>query len=894
MPRLKLRREFQGRRLRGTAIELANASKTGATQVAAADFLEITYPSTDALTALEAACSGHGRPLVLIGERGQGKSHLLGLLHHGFTDPPATRRWLTTWGDRLGVPRLAALALPDGMHVISESLHRQNYRFLWDLLFERHPHGAEVRGMWKGRGDRRTDVPGADLLLELFTHTPTALVLDEFQTWYDGLTNTRQHRAQVWAFNFVQILTEIAREHPDRLVLVVSVRNGGTDAFQQIQRVGPRLVDFKGPAAREDRQKLLLHRLFENRMQAADEQIEPLVHVHAAEYLRLTQAPPAEHGRLRREFVRCWPFAPHLMQLLEDQVLIATQAQETRDLIRILADLFKRRPDRPVITAADFRLDDEKSGIAALLDSVSNPHHANLREKAQRNLSAVRDAVRDADTVAPHLAEIVGALWLRSLAVGNSAGAEPAMLQVDVTRGMRIDDNAFQVELSTIEENSFNIHRAGPRLVFREEENPQARLIASARNDKLFDDGADRERLAGEIRYVLGGQEGASRTFRVVALPARWQEAPWEELDDREQPPAWDERLPLLVLPASPEQVGAALGPWLRDHLQARRNAVRFLLPRAGSGNLFHDRALLVLARAVVLADRWLPQAPEYRSLFGKYQRELRDVLDRRFDRFAILDTWNYQKPALCTFHVEAHRAEGARIPDEIDRHVRNNLFVPEEFEALVLAAAKSNESVGKLLRELQEPRPAGKPCIPWLGETELKERLVGLCARGRIAVNLRGLEHLQVTAGETEQDAWMRMRGKLGAGKHLDETHLLPPQPVPHAVGGPHPQPQPGAVVTVREDHTPPRGHEGGGATGSDLPGGIFGEDAELVTHAADATSALNLLGRIESWGIGAGTQVRDLALKVDRLTGAQLEALLRALPDGITYELRLDREKK
>ena len=86
MPRLKLRREFQGHRLRGTAIELANARNTGATQVAAADFLEITYPSTDALAALEGACSGHGRPLVLIGERGQGKSHLLGLLHHGFTD----------------------------------------------------------------------------------------------------------------------------------------------------------------------------------------------------------------------------------------------------------------------------------------------------------------------------------------------------------------------------------------------------------------------------------------------------------------------------------------------------------------------------------------------------------------------------------------------------------------------------------------------------------------------------------------------------------------------------------------------------------------------------------------------------------------------------------------
>ena len=79
---------------------------------------------------------------------------------------------------------------------------------------------------------------------------------------------------------------------------------------------------------------------------------------------------------------------------------------------------------------------------------------------------------------APHLQEIVGALWLRSIAVGNLAGAEPAALQVDVTRDKAVDDNAFQVELATIVENSFNIHQDGPRLVFREEENPQAKLMA--------------------------------------------------------------------------------------------------------------------------------------------------------------------------------------------------------------------------------------------------------------------------------------------------------------------------------------------------------------------------------------------------------------------------------
>ena len=243
MLNLSLREEFQGRRLKGTAIELANPRNTGATQIAAKAFLEITYPSADALKAIEAVGPKQARPLVLIGERGQGKSHLMAMLYHALTDNASMEAWLKSWADRLDNKKIANLALRDGMCVISESLHRQSYKFLWDLVFDKHPFGAEARGMWKGLGDKRTDIPSYDILLELFKHTPSALVLDEFQTWYDGLTNTRQYPWRNWAFNFIQILSEIAKGHPDLLVLIVSVRNGNTDAFQQIKRVEHILVD---------------------------------------------------------------------------------------------------------------------------------------------------------------------------------------------------------------------------------------------------------------------------------------------------------------------------------------------------------------------------------------------------------------------------------------------------------------------------------------------------------------------------------------------------------------------------------------------------------------------------------------------------------------------------
>ena len=904
---LTLREEFQGRRLKGTAIELANENNTGATQVSAAEFLGITYPTADVVSAMDAIGPGHGQPVVLIGERGQGKSHLLAALYHGFNSPEVTAEWLKAWGIRLGQPKLAEIKLRPKTLVVSESLLRQNYKFLWDLLFERHPHGAYIRGKWEAQGDTRTDIPGDKLLIELFKHTPTALVLDEFQTWYDGLTNTKQYPWKTWAFNFIQLLSEIAKEHPDLLVLVVSVRNGATEAYQQIHRVNPRQVDFKGPNARRDRLRLLLHRLFDNRMQVPEPQIAAVIAAHVSEHLRLADVAPAEHERVRKEFVEAWPFAPHLMMLLEDQVLVATQAQETRDLIRILADIFKsRNADSPIITAADFRLDDDKSGIAALLASVSNQHHANLREKAQRNLSAVLDAVKSPAQNVPHLTDIVGALWLRSLAIKN-AGAEPNELQVDVTRSKAVDDNAFQAELSTIVENSFNIHQEGARLVFREEENPQAKLIANARNDKLFADGSDKQQLAREVRYVIGN---TATTARVVVLGANWTADPWAGVEESDLPAQWGDRIPLLVVPEPPDKVEGRLGTWLKVQLQKRRNAVRFLLPRDGSENLFYDRDLLVLSRAVLLADKWKTQSPEFKKLHTKYERELRDILKRRFDRFAILASWNFQNPEKCKFHIEGHRAEGAQIPETIDGLVARNLFVSEDFNALMLAAAQQNESVGKLLRELQEPRPGGEDCIPWLGETLMKEKLIKACARGEVAINLRGMEYMQVRAGEDEDTAWTRMRGKLGTGKHLDETYVLLPQAVPHAegvavvvppvvvgpTGGPAGHVLLGGQALVGGDAGPGATIGNGQPPVSVGPGGaIFGGQSTVrQLSTGGATSALNLLGKVESWGITTGTQVQDVQLKVANLTGAQLNELLKKLPDGITYELVLNKEEK
>ena len=53
------------------------------------------------------------------------------------------------------------------------------------------------------------------------------------------------------------------------------------------------------------------------------------------------------------------------------------------------------------------------------------------------------------------------------------------------------------------------------------------------------------------------------------------------------------------------------------------------------------------------------------------------------------------------------------------------------------------------------------------------------MCAEGQIASMCEDIEMLQAKPGEDADDAWNRMKGKLGTGKHLDETIMLIPDAV-------------------------------------------------------------------------------------------------------------------
>jgi hypothetical protein len=590
---LRLRDEFLGSSMPGTAIELRTDDKKGAVERDAAYILSITYPTSDVAIALKAISEAQfGRPIVLKGDRGRGKSHIMALMHHAIASPDAVEAWLKDWSMR-DKPDLAGIKLLRGYFPISEAVHNFEYSFLWDLLFDRHPRGDYYKGQFEGMNQ---PVPPRSLLENMFTDQKVCLILDEFQTWYNSLPEKKDSvPVQANAFNFIQLLSEIAKSCPEKFILVTSVLDSDNNAYKQIRRQNPVDIDFLGAEAKSERQKLLLHRLFENRDNISPSDIQDICDAYAHERIRLLYPnhSPQERQRLQNEVYACWPFSPELLNLLEEQILVSTIAQETRDLIKILAQAYKsREAHSPVITPADFYVDGESDEVQTIITSIAaNPNPDKLRRIAQNNLIGII-------TIAPHLKrvrELVSDIWMHSLFHDHTSGVQSALLHLEITRNHSIADNDFQIELSSLIENSTHIFggdSSQPLIKFSLEENPNSKVRAFARNTNLWTSNAvptgaqqvypakDIEHLRKTL-YAMFSPETQGAVTRIIVLGPNWRTNPWDDVADNDKPQNWDKPV-LLVIPenveSGQESIGVTLGTWLKDNLQRRRNTVRFLL----------------------------------------------------------------------------------------------------------------------------------------------------------------------------------------------------------------------------------------------------------------------------------------------------------------------------
>ena len=928
---LKLRNEFLGTHMPGTAISLRTSDNQGAAQKSPDHILSITYPTADVQTALKAISKkNNGRPIVLMGDRGRGKSHIMAVMHHAVQSPAIVENWLKDWAIKQENDELKTFEMVKGYVPISEPVHNHEYPLLWDLIFDRHPKGQYYRGQFESMTQ---PFPPRTLLEKMFQDQPTCLILDEFQTWYGGLPDKDPKTGLLlkkYAFNFVQILSEIAKDRPEILIFAISVLNNQNDAFQQVHRQGPVIVDFRGPSAKQDRQKLLLHRLFENRRNISEPDIISTMSAYASERFRLlhTHKSEAEKERVQQEAFACWPFSPELLDLLEDHILLSSAAQETRDLIRILAQVYRTRGDIvPVITPADFFVDGETDEVQTLVDSISvQAGQDKLRQIAQRNL----EAVRDAGVNVPNARELVSTIWMRSMSPGKNAGGTPAVLHLDITRGSAIDDNAFQAELALLIENSVNIHGdeiPGGPLWFGVNENPRSKVRACAKNFKLWHIGAvptagltvypgkDMLHIRNTLRHIFV-PETTQPLSRVIILGPNWKNDPWCDVDEADKPAKW-ERPVLLVVPdqieGGPTGLNSTLGAWLAKHVQKRRNTIRFLLPAADTMSLFADEEVIFSARCSFLCSRegWGSDTT-YRALHQDFDRPLRASLKSRFNRFAVLRKWDFQQPQNCAFEIEKITAQGGDIPTAVEEKILSDLFDQTEFKQFVLKRAKDSDFVGSMMDDLTEPPPPNTgETIPFLGETKIYEFVLEIAASGDLVLNVGGTWIGRRPEDANDEDALRYIRGK--AFRSVQENRQIQ-LGLPGAVGGGTvtvPNVPAGGVNTTGAggivsptpmggNGTPyPTGNYGGGAVvdsgGADGNAGNQGITPPPPTSinkskkSEEPATGINLSGCFETWGVPTSQTIETARIEFAGLTAQQIKQILQRIPSTFRATLEI-----
>lgn len=922
---LRLRGEFESGDVSGARLAMVCEHQPGATQLGADEFFQQTYPTSDLLAGLQYFMAGKSRPLAIVGDAWKGKSHLLATLHHALSAPEATRRWMQNWSTRLDEPRLAEIELPEGFTPITKSMYRARVPALWDVVFDWHQQGGRARAEWRNADDSDA-LPPDSLLVTLFENCPTALLLDDLQTWLDGRASESDAQNHELALRFLESLSRIATERPDVLLLAVSLGQPEAELRERLQVDGfhiHALDDCK------DHATSAVQRMFENRHTIEETSLQSLLRPYLTVCTERETRDDETAQDLERACSVAWPFAPDLLDAIGATAARASDPPPMRVCMETFANLWMRASAATrIFTAADIDPFDETCKVVALWTATNPDQARTLTEKLASNVDTVTSSEALSKHNREHARRLLRALWVRSLLDPDGTGTPLSLLRTDLAGSDTVDDDAFEELVEALRTNALNVRFDGDRVLLTVEDNPAVKVAHEASTPGRFDDETIATELAHQVGRVIGSLQEVRNLYRVIVLPKAWEADPWSAVDEGDRPAYWDGRITLVVLPEVPDPLEARLGRWLKVHVPQQRNTVRFLLPRLDGANLYRDPSLGKLVQRLLVALEWANDDPAYETLAQELQGRLRNILRQRFDRFAILDIWNEADPTACRFHVIEHMARGARIPQAVDSYVRDNLFDPVRLENALLEFAANNATVALLLEALREPQPNAESCIPWLDQKTVVEGIARCCAKGSLVIGDAEDEELLPREGEDETAAWQRICQRLTDKPGLDHMHVQlprravdeaaeivsaePEEPVeaPEAadsdaveaeyVDGPgHDETEffyeaAGDYVEIAEDE-----HDGfepleeidvDGPDGAQVSDETQDENGPLASNqlfAAEPGPPTLLLDQLQRWGIAGEAPLQRVHLKIKKLSAQDLQKLLAELPSDLVCDL-------
>lgn len=292
--------------------------------------LSMTYPSNALQTAFDHVDNKlRGRDsqggITLSGPYGAGKSHGLLTLYHLFDSPELAQDWLDEWD----IP----LNLPDTARASILSTSKTDADRIWEPIF---------RDL--GREDVLDDIkryPTTDHIEELAADETVAIFFDEIETWWESFSDTADEEIVERNEFFLQNLFEVANDPDYNLFTFVTLLDKSEDLKRILNRTSPYAVDLNSTG---DRERIILHRLFETRRDDLDESaVRDVVREYIDNYAYPIEID--EEKRYENRMVETYPFHPELLDLLDSLYEGGRERQNVRGAMNVLADTVRRLHD---------------------------------------------------------------------------------------------------------------------------------------------------------------------------------------------------------------------------------------------------------------------------------------------------------------------------------------------------------------------------------------------------------------------------------------------------------------------------------------------------------------------------------------------------------------------
>jgi len=289
------------------------------------EFLKITYPSSAIKRTIERVnekLSGKSNQggFLLVGPYGSGKSHSLIALFHLFNNPQLAKEWGKSW--KLDID------LPKESRSVIISTRRYDIDHLWEPIFK-----------LLGREDLLSEVkrfPTTDQIEEVIGDDTVAIFIDEIENWYGAFDPEKQAHLIEQNETFLEHLLEVAADPAKKLFVFITFLEEKEGLKKIFNRTKPVRIDVS-PV--EDRVKVVLHRLFEDIEDVDSDKVETVVEKYINAYSEPIKIDDIHN--YKRRMIRTYPFHPLLLDTLFQIYEAASERQDIRGMLNVLADAVK-------------------------------------------------------------------------------------------------------------------------------------------------------------------------------------------------------------------------------------------------------------------------------------------------------------------------------------------------------------------------------------------------------------------------------------------------------------------------------------------------------------------------------------------------------------------------